>query len=64
MRREIMQKGEIKLLANYERDSKRYHCFPTKDNGSGVVGTIYVSKDLDPIPEKVIIELIVKDLEK
>jgi len=56
-----MPKGTITLSANYERDSKRYHCFPTEDNDSGIVGTIYVLKDLDPIPEKVIIELVVKD---
>jgi len=50
------EKKSIKVIAKYERDTKRYHRFSfRKENGSDVVsGTIYFSKDMD-IPDKVIL---------
>lgn len=46
---------EIKGKFRYEQDSKRYHRFKIKSD-TGIVGTIYIPKDMDSLPERVILD--------
>lgn len=46
---------EIKGKMTYERDSKRYHRFDIETE-SGVVGTIYIPKDLRPLPDRICLD--------
>lgn len=46
---------EIKGTFKYEQDSKRYHRFRVESE-SGVVGTIYIPKDMNPLPERIILD--------
>lgn len=47
----------IVVSAVYDRDSKRYHRYNIEENLKGITGSIYVSKALQPVPEKVTVEL-------
>jgi hypothetical protein len=51
---------EIKGTFKYERDSKRYHRFRI-ENKEGITGTIYIPKDMDPLPERIILDQVKKD---
>lgn len=46
---------EVKGKFRYEQDSKRYHRFQieTKD---GIVGTIYIPKDKESMPKRIVLE--------
>ncbi|MBW1689536.1 MAG: hypothetical protein JRF35_03785 [Deltaproteobacteria bacterium] len=46
---------EIKGQFKYEQDSKRYHRFRIESE-SGVVGTIYIPKDMEPLPDRIILD--------
>lgn len=46
---------EIKGTFKYEQDSKRYHRYRIEAEG-GAVGTIYIPKDTEAIPERIILE--------
>ena len=46
---------EITGKFRYEQDSKRYHRFKI-ETGAGIVGTVYVPKDRDSMPKKLILE--------
>jgi hypothetical protein len=46
---------EKELIAIYDSDSKRYHRFLI-DQGQGITGTIYISKDMK-VPDSVTIQL-------
>ena len=46
---------EIKGTFKYEQDSKRYHRFKIETK-AGVVGTVYIPKDLKPMPKRLVLE--------
>jgi len=46
---------EIKGTFKYEQDSKRYHRYRIETK-AGVVGTLYIPKDMDPLPERIILD--------
>ena len=46
---------EIKGLFRYEQDSKRYHRFKIETE-AGIVGTVYVPKDIEAMPKKLALE--------
>ena len=43
---------EIKGHYRYDKDSKRYHGFDIITD-AGVVGTVYIPKDLKPMPKTI-----------
>ena len=47
------------VKATYVKDSKRYHRYEIE--GTDVTGSIYVSKELNPIPKTITVTLSVKD---
>ena len=47
--------NEITGKLNYEQDSKRYHRFQIETE-QGIVGTVYVPKDLSPIPDRIVLD--------
>jgi len=51
----MAEKKEIKGTFKYEQDSKRYHRYRI-EAAKGVVGTIYIPKDIKPIPERIVLE--------
>jgi len=46
---------EVTGKLRYEQDSKRYHRFKIETD-AGIVGTIYVPKDKESMPKKLILE--------
>jgi hypothetical protein len=46
---------EVAGTFKYEQDSKRYHRFKIETD-SGIVGTVYVPKDKQSMPKKLILE--------
>jgi hypothetical protein len=47
---------EVKLIIRYEQDSKRFHRYRIVDPEGNVSGSIYFSKELKLLPEKVTLE--------
>ena len=45
---------ELRGHYRYDTDSKRYHRFEIITD-AGVVGTVYIPKDLKPMPKKMIL---------
>jgi hypothetical protein len=48
--------NEVKGAFMYEQDSKRYHRFQIVETDKGITGTVYVPKDLKPMPDKIVLE--------
>ena len=48
--------SEVKGKFFYEQDSKRFHRFQIVETGKGITGTVYVPKDLEPMPERIVLE--------
>lgn len=46
----------MKIKAKFDKDTKRMHRFNIESK-DGVAGSIYVSKDLNPLPEEITVEL-------
>jgi len=46
----------MELTATYTRDSKRFHVFQLEE-GQGVTGSLYFSKDGEKIPDQVVVIL-------
>lgn len=46
---------EIKGYFEYEQDSKRFHRFKV-DAGEGITGSLYILKDMTPMPKRLILE--------
>ena len=46
---------EIKGTFRYDQDSKRFHRFKIETD-TGIVGTVYVPKDKESMPKKLILE--------
>ena len=51
----MAENKEINSLFRYEQDSKRYHRFQVITD-SGIVGTIYIPKSAESMPEKLVLE--------
>ena len=49
------KKNEIRGKFRYNQDSKRYHRFQVETE-SGVVGTIYVPKEIEAMPKKIVLD--------
>ena len=47
--------NEINGKLTYDKDSKRYHRYQIEAD-QGVVGTVYVPKDLEPMPDRIVLE--------
>ena len=48
-------KKEIKCTFIYDGDTKRKHRFLI-ESAEGIVGSIYIPKSLDPIPDNIVLE--------
>jgi hypothetical protein len=51
----MTEKKEITGKFRYEQDSKRYHRFKI-ETVVGIVGTVYVPKDLEAVPKKLVLK--------
>jgi len=51
----MSKEKEVKGLFRYEQDSKRFHRFQIETD-AGIVGTVYIPKDIDGMPKKLILE--------
>jgi len=51
----MMEEKKAAVTARYDQDSKRYHRYLIEE-GQGIVGNIYISKDSD-IPKEIVIKL-------
>ena len=51
--------SEKTVKATYDRDSKKYHRYII-DEGQGIVGNLYIPKDVESAPTRVIIDMKVK----
>ena len=51
----MAEKKEIKGLFRYEQDSKRFHRFQIETD-AGIVGTVYVPKNIEAMPKKLTLE--------
>jgi len=51
----MAEQKEIKGTFTYEQDSKRYHRYRIEASGR-IVGTLYIPKDTEEIPERIILE--------
>jgi hypothetical protein len=51
----MTEEKEVRGKFRYEQDSKRYHRF-TIETDAGIVGTVYVPKDKESMPKKLILE--------
>jgi len=45
-------KGEFR----YQEDNKYYHRFRIETKNEEILGAIYISKNMDPLPDKIILE--------
>lgn len=51
----MVEAKEIKGQFRCEQDSKRYHRFQIETK-EGIVGTVYVPKDMQPLPDRVVLQ--------
>ncbi len=49
-----MSEKEVTGRFRYEQDSKRFHRFQIETD-AGIVGTVYVPKDVEAMPKKLIL---------
>ena len=47
---------EVTGKFKFDKDTKRTHRFQIIVDGSGVVGTIYIPKESDRMPERIVLE--------
>lgn len=55
----MAETSQVKITATYDRDSKRYHRYII-DDGQGIVGNIYIPKDIEKVPKEIVITMQVK----
>ena len=55
-----MDEKEIKGQFRFDQDSKRFHRFQIETD-VGIVGTLYVPKNKESMPKKIILEYASKD---
>jgi hypothetical protein len=51
----MSEEKEVTGTFKYQQDSKRYHRFKIETD-SGIVGTVYIPKDKQSMPKKLILE--------
>jgi hypothetical protein len=51
----MTEEKEVRGKFKYQQDSKRYHRFKIETD-TGIVGTVYVPKDKESMPKKLILE--------
>lgn len=51
----MSDKNEVKGNFRYDQDSKRFHRFKIETD-AGIVGTLYIPKDIATIPKKLSLE--------
>ena len=51
----MTEKKEAKGVLIFDQDSKRFHRFRIEGEG-GIVGNVYVTKDCDGTPEKIVLD--------
>lgn len=51
----------IKGKFRYEQDSKNFHRFQIEVENKVVVGTVYISREIEEMPKKLILEYAEKD---
>ena len=49
---------QILVKIKFDGDSKRFHRFKVIDPEGEVVGVIYLSKQMNPLPKRVVLEVI------
>ncbi len=47
--------SEVTGKFTYDKYSKRYHRFQIQSE-QGIVGVVYVPKDLEPLPERIVLD--------
>jgi len=52
---QMSEEKEVTGKFRYEQDSKRYHRFKIETD-EGIVGTVYVPKDKESMPKKLILD--------
>lgn len=55
MRKPMSDETEVTGKFRYEQDSKRFHRFKIETD-TGIVGTVYVPKDKESMPKKLVLE--------
>ena len=51
----MTEEKEVRGKFRYEQDSKRFHRFKIETD-TGIVGTVYIPKDKESMPKKLILE--------
>ena len=54
-RKKMSEKKEVTGRFRFDQDSKRFHRFQIETD-VGIVGTIYIPKDKESMPKKIILE--------
>ncbi len=49
------EKKEIRCSISYDKDTRRHHRYLV-ESVEGIVGSIYIPRDMDPIPNRIILE--------
>jgi len=52
---------KMKVVATFDKDSKHFHRFII-DGGQQVVGSLYVPKTAEAVPDEIIVELKIKSV--
>jgi len=55
------QKAEINGNFRFDQDSKRFHRFQIETGDDGIVGTVYIPKNKESMPKKIVLEYANKD---
>ena len=50
-----MDEKEIKCSISYDKDTRRHHRYLVK-SPDGIVGSVYIPRDMDPIPDVIVLE--------
>jgi hypothetical protein len=53
----LVMSKEIKAGIKFDGDSKRFHRYKVIDPEGDIVGTIYLSKQMNPLPKRVVFEV-------
>lgn len=55
-----MSDKEITAKINFDGDSKRYHRFKVVHPEGHMVGVIYLAKEMNPMPTRIVLEMVSK----
>ena len=48
---------QVEARIKFDGDSKRFHRFKVIDSEGEIVGTVYLSKSMNPLPKRVVLEV-------